>query len=192
MNHYSKRISLVLLLLTGLISSACSPLGKPIPELASTAANPFATSRPDPLVCPVLSNDPTQAQLGSVVYCQVCMACHGDVGQGLDQWRTKLQPPDDNCFTSKCHGVHHPPWGFLLPENLNIPAIIGPGLLDGFGSAQNLHDYLQKGMPWWNPGYLKADEYWQLIAFLLEANGIDLGATSLDAANAAQIIIKTK
>jgi hypothetical protein len=47
-------------------------------------------------------------------------------------------------------------------------------------------------MPWWKPGYLKPEEYWQLTAFLLKANGIDPGIIPLDQKNAGQIKIITE
>lgn len=190
MNNRLTIFSIGVILLLAVLFSACTFQPRVIGQLAATETTLFTTPRANPLVCPVLSENPTQAELGSVVYCQVCMACHGDVGQGLDLWRTKLDPPDNNCFTSRCHGAHHPPQGFLMPNT--VPAIIGPGLLDEYKNALVLHDYLQAEMPWWKPGYLKADEYWQLTAFLLAANGVDLGGQALDQNNASQIIISTK
>ena len=182
----------VLLVLLGLLGAACTFQPQPIPELSAPTdvSAPFTTPRANPLVCPVLPNDPSQAQLGSVTYCNVCMACHGDVGQGLALWQQKLQPPDNDCFRSGCHAAHHPPGGFVFPNH--VPAIIGPGKLDRFKNALALHDYLKAKMPWWRPGYLTDDEYWQLTAFLLEANGVDLHGQTLDATNAAQITIATK
>ena len=156
-----------------------------MPITNAAVSIPFTTKRTDPLTCPVLGKDPDQAELGSVVYCQVCMVCHGDVGQGLDEWRKELQPPDDNCFQSGCHGKKHPPEGFIIPNT--SPPVIGKGILDKYGNALSLHDYLEEEMPWWRPGYLKAEEYWQLTAFMLKANGIDPGSDPLDEKNAAKI-----
>ncbi len=160
-----------------------------MPIIPKTAI-PGQMKRDDPLTCPTVPAQPSQAEEGAFVYCQVCMTCHGDVGQGLDEWRKELDPPDNNCFQSRCHGPKHPPEGFVIPDY--APIIIGSGVLDHYGNAQTLRDYLVKTMPWWNPGYLKPDEYWQLTAFLLEANGITLNKIELNDLTAPFILIKTK
>lgn len=161
-----------------------------MPVTSASIAIPFTTKRQDPLTCPVIGKNPSQAESGSYVYCQVCMVCHGDVGQGLTAWQNVLQPPDNNCLQSGCHGKKHPPEGFYMYEI--APPIIGKGILDHYGTALNLHEYLVKNMPWWNPGYLKPVEYWQLTAFLLEANGIDPGKEPLNEGNAGNIKIVTQ
>lgn len=40
-------------------------------------------------------------------------------------------------------------------------------------------------MPWQAPGSLKADEYWQLTAYLMRANGVDPGSVALNETTAA-------
>lgn len=115
------------------------------------------------------------------------MTCHGDVGQGLALWMQELDPPDNDCFQSKCHGPNFPPGGFRI---IDIPqSIIGPGELDHFNNALELHDFLQTYMPSWNPGYLSDKEYWELTAFMLEANDILIGDVELDESNAELILI---
>lgn len=177
-------LSIALFIAIGMLSG-CTSRKVTMPITNAAVSIPFTTKRTDPLTCPVLGKDPDQAQLGAVVYCQVCMVCHGDVGQGLDEWRKELQPPDDNCFQSGCHGKKHPPEGFIIPNT--SPPVIGTGILDKYGNALSLHNYLKEDMPWWRPGYLKPEEYWQLTAFMLKANGIDPGPDLLDEKNAAKI-----
>ena len=139
---------------------------------------------PPPTVYP-----PTQISLGSQVYYQVCMACHGDHGQGLtDQWRAALDPPDQNCWQSGCHNPHHPPGGFVFPRY--VPAVISPGVVARFANASELHDFIQTEMPWQAPGSLTDEEYWQLTAFLVSANGIDPGSQPLTAENAAAVRLR--
>jgi hypothetical protein len=179
----------IALLTSGLILGACASRKVTMPITSAAIAIPITTKRADPLTCPVLGKDPDQAELGSFVYCQVCMTCHGDVGQGLDQLRKELQPPDNNCFQAGCHGKKHPPEGFIIPDT--SPPVIGKGILDKFGDALTLHNFLVMKIPWWKPGYLKPEEYWQLTAFLLVANGIDPGIVPLDEKNAEQIKIIT-
>jgi mono/diheme cytochrome c family protein len=137
----------------------------------------------DRLAAPSLPAEPTQADYGALVYYQVCMACHGDKGQGLtDEWRA-IWEEDSNCWKSKCHGPNHPPWGFEFPK-ISSP-VIGSGSLGRFYTAQDLHQYTIDTMPWWNPGYLKAEEYWQVTAFLLRAHEALPKQVKLDAGNAA-------
>lgn len=44
--------------------------------------------------------------------------------------------------------------------------------LAGYRTADNLFAYLSRAMPFDNPGSLKEQEYWDVIAFLLNANGV--------------------
>jgi hypothetical protein len=98
------------------------------------------------------------------------MACHGDRGQGLTyEWRAQYGSKDMNCWQSRCHSFNHPPQGFQLVKT--IPAVLGPGALNKYNNAQQLHDYIINTMPWWNPGYLSADEFWQVTAYLMRELG---------------------
>jgi hypothetical protein len=133
---------------------------------------------PPPTVYP-----PSQADEGAQVYYLVCMACHGDKGQGLtEEWRNVLSPADRNCWQSKCHASNHPPEGFKMPEY--VPPVMGPGLISVFGDASTLHSFLKARMPWQAPGSLSEEEYWQLTAFLIRQNGLDPGSTPLNEQNA--------
>lgn len=124
----------------------------------------------DRLAAPPLPDNPSQADLGAQVYYQVCMACHGDRGQGLtEEWRVEWKE-DSNCWQSGCHGPDHPPWGFSILETCCPPVLEGT-LLNRFKNAQELHQYLVETMPWWNPGYLTTEQYWQLTAFLVREHG---------------------
>jgi cytochrome c len=141
------------------------------------------------LARPVVSNlqDPTQVDRGALVYWGICMACHGDIGQGLtDEWRA-VYGPDMNCFTSKCHGADHPPEGFFMPPNIFVPPVIGPATLARFATAQNLEDFIAADMPWWNPGSLSTDQAWSVTAYLLQKNGRLPSGVVLSASNASAI-----
>ena len=143
------------------------------------SVTPQPTPTVDRLAAPEMPSEPSQADLGAQVYYQVCMACHGDKGQGLtDEWR-QVWGQDSNCWKSKCHSFDHPPQGFHLIETC-CKAVIGPNTLPTLHSAQELFTYLTETMPWWNPGSLKQEEYWQLTAYLMRENsalpdGVTLG-----------------
>jgi quinol-cytochrome oxidoreductase complex cytochrome b subunit len=126
---------------------------------------------PPELAKPILPADPTGADLGSITWWGVCMACHGDKGQGLtDEWRELAFGEDMNCWQSKCHASNHPPEGFVLVRQ--VPPAIGPGTLKRFVTAADLQHYLKTKMPWWDPGSLSEEEAWQLTAFLLRSDGL--------------------
>ncbi len=137
---------------------------------------PFgAEITPTPLIYPrqeqpVLPENPTMADLGHQTWWSVCMACHGDAGQGLtDEWRQTAFGEDKDCWTSKCHGKLHPPQGFEFPHI--VPPAWGPGTLKRFVTADELHAYLLEKMPWWNPGSLSDMQAWELTAFIMQSNG---------------------
>lgn len=158
--------------------------GKDTPE-----DTPVSPSIQDRLAPPPMGNPPTQVDKGHLVYYLVCMACHGDHGQGLtDEWRAQFGPQDMNCWQSKCHSFNHPPQGFQLVKT--VPALIGPGTLSRFDNAQQLHDYIVKTMPWWKPGYLRADEFWQVTAFLMSEHGVLPKKAVLDEGIAAVYLLR--
>lgn len=123
------------------------------------------------IATPILPNNPSQADLGSFQYWFVCMSCHGESGQGLtDEWRAQWGQEEQNCWQSKCHASNYPPGGFVFPNY--APPVIGKTTLLRFNTAQELYDYLATEMPWWAPGSLTDEVYWQLTAFLLRENGV--------------------
>jgi len=151
-------------------------------EVAWGALSPFANdANPHPgmapherLDHPPMSDPPTQIELGHSEYWMSCMVCHGDQGQGLtEEWRNVLDPADMNCWQSKCHAPNHPPEGFQIPRT--APLIMGPGALTGYRTAEELFEYLRTDMPWAFPGLFQDVQYWQLTAFLLDANDVDQG-----------------
>jgi mono/diheme cytochrome c family protein len=150
---------------------------------------PQMMATPDRLARPTLSANPSQAEMGGQVYYMVCMACHGDQGQGLSpEWLGAWELGEETCWQSKCHASNHPPEGFELPES--IPAVISPGTVYRFANAQELHDYLQAEMPWQAPGMLTDEEYWQLTAYLVRANGIEPGDAPLNEQTAVKVLLR--
>jgi hypothetical protein len=128
---------------------------------------------------------PTQADAGAFVYYYRCMACHGDAGQGLTmQWRAQWDVEHQDCARSTCHGARHPPEGFAFPKNF-APALVGANTLTRFENAQALYDFIRARMPYQAPGSLTADEYWQLVAFLVRKRGVSIAR--VDATNAARV-----
>lgn len=149
------------------------------PELTPT---PYLSPRQEQ---PILPANPTMADLGHQKWWMVCMACHGDAGQGLtDEWRLTAFGEDEFCWASKCHGNNHPPEGFIFPRI--VPPAWGPGTLSRFVTGDELHAYLYDKMPWWNPQSLTDEEAWNLTAWILQQNGV-LASGELNTAEAGQV-----
>lgn len=145
------------------LQSTATPLPQPTPT--------FDVSRLDKPE--VFSEIPNQLEAGSLKYWGVCMACHGDSGQGLtDEWRDAFGTEDRNCWQSGCHGPDHPPQGFLIPKDRLAPSVAGIGSLARFQNAQELHDYILASMPWWDPGQLTDEEAWQVSAYILHMHKV--------------------
>jgi cytochrome c5 len=154
---------------------------------------PMAVPTKDPMgktqiILPEMPADATQADYGAEVYRLVCSACHGDRGQGLTaDWIATWDPSDQNCWKSKCHAANHPQDGFELPHY--VPPVAGAQFFARFNTALDLYNYISQTMPWQDPGYMTADQFWQATAFLLRLNGIDPGKQMLNAQNAAGFVI---
>ena len=138
---------------------------------------------------PVLAADNTeQLKKGSLVYWGICMACHGDRGQGLtEEWKDAFGKEDRNCWDVGCHGNDHPPQGFLIPKDKVIPAVAGMGSLTRFQNAQELHDFILANMPWWSPGKLTNEESWQVTSYILSLKNIMPAKFELTETNASAI-----
>ncbi len=132
----------------------------------------------------IFAESPTmsQSELGAEKYRQVCMACHGDWGQGLTpEWRAQWGE-DGNCWQSRCHASNYPDDGFELPQV--VPALSKTGDMARIHNAAELQQVIWQTMPWWNPGFINEEESWAITAFLMTARG-ELGqGVTLDERNA--------
>lgn len=155
-------------------------------ELQST---PEATLSPfERLAEPTLPAAPSQADHGAQTYWLLCLACHGDRGQGLtDEFRETYPPEEQYCWERGCHGERPYDFGFKLP--MHIPAVTGPeAALGKFTTAARLNAYIMAAMPYWKPGSLTEEEGWLVTAFLLRENGIQFDE-NLDDSNAEEILL---
>lgn len=185
----------ILLLMVSLVTP---PSAQAAPQLQSTST---PTPQPTPtfdlqrLEKPILTSDNSeQVQKGSAIYWGICMACHGDVGQGLtEEWRDAFGAEDRNCWQSNCHGYDYPPQGFHIPKDKLAPAVAGSGKLSRFKNAQELHDYIHANMPWWDPGQLTDEESWQVTSYILTLHKVmpkqfDLTDTTASAIRTQQAV----
>ena len=112
-----------------------------------------------------------QAQTGQELYGKYCAGCHGAHGNdgkappvvGLANGALPLEPPP----------------GAKLRKSQ-------------FKTVGDIADFVSKTMPPKAPGSLSADEYYAILAFDLQANGIDLGDKTLDSALAPTLEIPRK
>ncbi|NJC95528.1 MAG: hypothetical protein C3F07_12735 [Anaerolineales bacterium] len=178
-----------ILLRTTLLAPLNAEASPQIQSTSSPTPQPTPTFDVQRLEKPVIAPGNTeQLEKGSVIYWGVCMACHGDVGQGLtDAWRDAFGPEDRNCWNKGCHGTDHPPQGFLIPKDMLIPAVAGPGRLTRFRHAQELHDFIFANMPWWDPGQLSNEEAWQVTAYILKLHNVMPVGLELTETNASAI-----
>lgn len=130
-------------------------------------------AQPERLIAPRLPDNPTQLDCGAYQFAQICMACHGDKGQGLtEEWRAAWGREEENCWQSGCHTGANAMTGFDFPRF--APRLIGEGALQRFETAADLHNYISTKMPWHAPGTLEDKTYWQLVAFLAASNGYEV------------------
>jgi hypothetical protein len=168
-------------------SAAPAVAATPTPPPLSSAAVPAGMPPISSWIIVDLPPDATQLQYGAEVWRLVCSACHAYDGQGLTEaWRSTWAPADQNCWQSKCHGPNHPPDGFLLPI---APGVLWPGSAAPFASALELHDFIQRTMPWQDPGGLTDKESWSVTAYVVKLNRLNPGG-ELGAANAAEIRLR--
>ena len=102
--------------------------------------------RPDGLGAPVGTGNAID---GEEVYADLCAACHGDFGEGIDRW-PELVGGEGSLNT------HDP---------LKTTGSYWP-------YASTLYDYIYRAMPFGEAQSLSYDETYQIVAFLLYMNDI--------------------
>jgi cytochrome c len=114
-----------------------------------------------------------QVQAGTRTYKRQCARCHGVNGEGKD-----------NAF-----------------KGLRAPELIGPGALPcqprafqklrthPFRTAQDVYAFVSSAMPADQPAILDEGEYWDVIAYLLQARGSAADGTPLDATSSAHVVL---
>jgi mono/diheme cytochrome c family protein len=151
------------LVASSLVLFACG--GSAPPAAAPAAAQTAAATPASP------GTFAAQAQAGQELYAKNCAGCHGAHGNdgkappvvGLDKGALPLDPPPTAKFRKS-----------------------------QFKTVGDVADFVVKTMPPKAPGSLSADEYYAILAFDLQANGIDLGDKKLDGALAATLEIPRK
>ena len=116
---------------------------------------------------PPKATGPAQAENGGKLYAKHCAKCHGDSGEG-----SKKAPP----VVGKNALPLDPPSGAKKRTTK-------------FHTAMDVAEFVVKNMPADKPGSLKAEEYFDILAFDLKANGVDVSDKSIDADTAKKIVL---
>jgi polar amino acid transport system substrate-binding protein len=114
----------------------------------------------------VVQADEAQIAEGGKLYGKHCAKCHGKAGEG-----TKKAPP------------------VVGKEALPLaPRATQKVRKTEFHTAQDVAEFVSTKMPANKPGSLKPDEYYEILAFDLDANGVaDAKTKKIDATTAAEI-----
>jgi mono/diheme cytochrome c family protein len=117
----------------------------------------------------------TEAQVkhGKRVYKRQCARCHGPDGKGKDNQFKGLRAPE-------------------LIGSTALPCLPRPYQKirqSRFRTAEDVYAFASAAMPADEPAIFDADEYWAVIAYLLEANGRKADETPLDKASSARIVL---
>ncbi len=88
-------------------------------------------------------------------------------------------------FASICSGCHSP----TLMGGTG-PALIGPGFRASWRTAAALFDFVSRQMPLSAPGSLSREQYWNVVAYLLQKNGIAPDEQPLDEQTAKTIKVR--
>lgn len=109
---------------------------------------------------------------GKEIYQSRCLACHGKEGKG---------GPNDRLV-----GNYNPDINFT--RDTQTTRTIG----NYWPYATTLYDYINRAMPFTNPGSLKPDAVYSLVAYLLFLNGIIDQDTVLDAATLPRVVMPAR
>jgi len=85
-------------------------------------------------------------------------------------------------FAIVCAGCH----GANL-QGVVGPALIGPAFQATWPNAAALFSFVSQNMPLGNPGSLSREQYWSIVAYLLQQNGINRDEKPLSEQTASQI-----
>ncbi len=140
------------------------------PIVMVLSSDPSPTPTYDPLLTPVLPDNPSPAEMGQFLYFFHCMPCHGDLGQGLtDEFRGIWVEDHQNCWAKGCHTGRPNDEGFPIPTY--VPKIISEqDALIRFRNFESLKTYLFETHPPQYPGKLTDDEYQDITSYLWISN----------------------
>ncbi|HVO24044.1 MAG TPA: c-type cytochrome [Candidatus Margulisiibacteriota bacterium] len=114
-----------------------------------------------------------QADSGARIYKHQCARCHGDSGEGKDDSFKGLRAPELIGATA-------------LPC---LPRPFQKIRQHAFRTVKDIYDFVSATMPADQPASLEAEQYWDVIAYVLQANGKPPDNIRISAASSAQIVL---
>lgn len=116
---------------------------------------------------------PAQVTHGAWIFRRQCARCHGPDAQGkADAWKGLTAP--------ELAGPN------ALPE---APRPFQQIRRQPFETAADVFDFVSTAMPADQPASLEPDEYWDVIAYILDLNGVPADGVPLDAASATRVAL---
>lgn len=99
-------------------------------------------------------------------------------------------PPDQvargeeiwNNVCARCHAAGS--------DNPDAPKLLEPPPIKSFRSAAAMFQYVRESMPYDEPGTLREEQYWDLIAFILGHKGVPSGDAPLGPDNAGTVPVQ--
>jgi cytochrome c len=110
-----------------------------------------------------------QAARGAKLFQEHCAACHGQSGEG-----TQKAP--------RLVGLEQGALPLAPRQGQRVRKT-------EFKTVLDVAEFVAKNMPLYAPGSLPIQDYWDILAFDLKANGLDIGDKKLDASTAATLVI---
>jgi cytochrome c len=112
-----------------------------------------------------------QADRGEKLYVENCAQCHGNAGQGTQSEKGRVPP-------------------VVGPTALPLDPPAGAKYRKGqFRTARDVYEFVRENMPPGMGNTLPVEDYLDIIAFDLKANGVDLNGKSITSDTAAAIVL---
>lgn len=118
----------------------------------------------------------TQANSGALIYQHQCARCHGANGEGKDDSYRGLRAPELIGTTA-------------LPCN---PRTFEKIRTSDFRTVMDVYEFVSAIMPADQPASLPAEDYWNVLAFILERNGTAADNTRLNETASRQIALHSE
>ena len=118
----------------------------------------------------------SQADSGARIYQHQCARCHGPNGEGKDDSYKGLRAPE-------LIG------GTALPCT---PRTFQKIRTSDFRTVKDVYEFVSATMPADQPASLSAEEYWNVLAFILQRNGTTADATRLTDTASRQITLHSQ
>lgn len=128
---------------------------------------------------------------GAALFEQNCASCHGSRGEGTTTGPVVMGGGALRVYprTGTSENLTTDPNELQLRASTTLPGGTGR---PPFNTAKDVFDYISTTMPPNRPGSLRAEEYWAILSFMLQAHGANPPAGGVTAKNAATVNVQPK